>query len=272
LLPKYFARMGPSQAPSLTARVTELQTSFHLEGASSAASVGLDIGGTLCKVVYFEPLLPDNAAGIRVPNVGFLGGPSCGINLQAGEMAERTEAGGRKKPLQEGKEQSALSKESFVPSKLADLGTVVEESGVAEEGPSSSHPGTEDCAQPSHGRSWRLLSEVRDRSEMRDCDVAPEFREDTGGANYEGTGSVCLRGSLEAGDACPSNSDADQNGSHPQTQDLRTEQEQGETPSSDGVESGEDLWMSSHEPIVLPGKGTLHFKRFGEHFWYNLVP
>lgn len=263
--------MGPSQAPSLTARVTELQTSFHLEGASSAASVGLDIGGTLCKVVYFEPLLPDNAAGIRVPNAGFLGGPSCGFNLQAGEMAERTEAGCRKGPLQEGKEQSAHSKESLGRSKLADLGTVVEESGVAEDGPSSSLPVTGD-PQTSHGLSRRLLSEARDRSEMRDCDVAPESREDTGGANYAGTGSVCLRGGLKAGDACPSNSDADQNGSHAQMQDLRTEQEQGETPSSDGVESGEDLWMSSHEPIVLPGKGTLHFKRFGEHFRYNLVP
>jgi hypothetical protein len=262
--------MGPSQALSITARVTELQTNFHLEGASSAASVGLDIGGTLCKVVYFEPLSPDNAAGIRVPNVGFLGGPSCGFNRQAGETAEKTKAGGRKGTLQEGKEQSAVSKECSGWSKLADLGTVVEESGVAEGGPSSSHPVTGDCAQQFHGLSRRLLAEAGDRSEMKELDVAPEFREDSGGANCEETGSVCLRGSLEAGDPCPSNSDADQNGSHAQIQDLQTEEDQGETPSSNGVESGEDLWMSSHEPIVLPGKGTLHFKRFGEHFRVQL--
>lgn len=51
-LPSSFATtVGTLALPDRLAHAAEL-----LEGASASARIGLDIGGTLCKVVYFEPL------------------------------------------------------------------------------------------------------------------------------------------------------------------------------------------------------------------------
>ncbi|KAH9324485.1 hypothetical protein KI387_004663 [Taxus chinensis] len=155
-----------------------------LVGASSLACFGMDIGGTLCKVVYFEPARPSED-----------------------EHSEATLWKGKKTHKKIG----ASGAESF---------TI-----------------QNDVYFETMSRSGKLLDQLRNSDQQSTAEGGMHGNYSLGCINTD-----CIRTSLGV-----ANGELPKEGEH----------------SISYLESNVcKLWLSSHAPVDLPGRGTLHFKCF----------
>ncbi len=197
-----------------------------LEGASSMARFGLDIGGTLCKVVFFEPLTGDASktkksklpqkGSVKDGSQGPRGMSSLGNCNGGSRVGTRIECSGD--PVSEGLvpgPQSTIS-ESICKGKNGIRRDAHQEQICSPNGNGTS---TDNTTSGFDGASPMLKDHT--------CE-APESSKE-----YGFLGEDSMRESS-------------------QRQARR-------------------IWISSHEPVHLPGCGTLYFKCFGIICSLNLV-
>lgn len=189
---------GGSNPLSLPLHMTPLPDSLHspvdpgfLEGASSSARFGLDIGGTLCKVVLFEPLL-------------------------AADQRKSSSKGAK--------------------SKLSNTNFYKENKPTVERTLDNCIKNAESSASDAHfhhnegrGTEARLQSEAVD---VKMCE--------------------CGRATPKEGDhLCEVSENSAESG-------VTEDDSMG-----DNLRQARKMWVSSHDPVHLPGRGTLYFKCFG---------
>ncbi|GAQ81909.1 pantothenate kinase [Klebsormidium nitens] len=235
--------MGPDPG-SASCHVAELRQTYLLEGASNAASVGLDIGGTLCKVVFFEP---DNAVNGSIPSAQY--------DREVEVDTEGPGVSGRRNECQDSPE--GICGVSELRGRVngqrgAALRTLVEETNLENSRSSSS----DHSRQLEDGNGKPGSENVQNGAEGHDG-VAGTSRQETSGGNIL---EESKWGSPEGSEQPPPRKRDGGNGDR--ASEDSSEKDRCRDGSGGGVDDVENLWMSSHEPIVLPGKGTLHFKRF----------
>lgn len=235
--------MGPDPG-STCPHIAESRQAFLLEGASNAASVGLDIGGTLCKVVFFEP---DNAVGSTVDR---------GCKLTTAELHEEPGVSGRRNDCHSQGNAGELVRLS----ELTLRTRVTGQRGVATLRTLSEEKNLEESAL-SRADNLQQLENLDGNWGSEGVQNGAEASDGAAAFSREGTNGAKSKGGPEDSEQPPSARGVGLNGV--QASEGVSEKDRCRDGSGGAVDDVENLWMSSHEPIVLPGKGTLHFKRFG---------
>lgn len=200
-----------------------------LERASPSARFGMDIGGTLCKVVYFEPARELFSPGV---NFGQSRNDTKSVKLCENDTTKMDKSRGRV---------SAFGKPS---------------EDMYSEPPS-------DKGEKSHKEIGACGAQPAARIETQ-TDRSFEMNPDSSKSqeplqNLEFTDSNMQDG--RHGKTSPGCFDFNsiKTSFYALTEELTNEG----TPSADyPVRNVRKIWLSSHSPIVLPGRGTLHFKCF----------
>eukprot|EP00249_Psilotum_nudum_P017965 c26575_g1_i1 orf=538-2418(+) len=212
------------------------------EGASSLARFGLDIGGTLCKVVYFEPfceLAPNTNVGQKIEKVADAshkvetvvstkGANQEGQGLQSAShnrQQQLIKIQDKMCILTENKDSVSVSAATELDNKVT-LSTA--QSFVLRNG-----------VETSHNYGDKMNPDKAETLVMCQCKMNPSSK---GDAIHSESASINARlgnlmGEVVKGDQ-----------GHP-FQELSLDQ-------------GLKLWISSHEPVHLPCCGTLYFKCF----------
>eukprot|EP00250_Pteridium_aquilinum_P009818 c18960_g1_i2 orf=531-2330(+) len=196
------------------------------KGASPRARFGLDIGGTLCKVVYFEPL----------DNLDSSTPLSRGADFFTADM-----------PLKSIKNDFRQGKKG------------VQHVELRHEGNSSEMPlALEECCC-----SLELLNISQESEEIRDqisCKASPAGLW-LGDRNEQGCISNGVEGGLEqsASISCQFHQPVSRREDLPNWT-LDCSRDYVSNPNC--CNHVRKLWASSHDPVILPGRGTLYFKCF----------
>ena len=218
------------------------------EGASSRARFGLDIGGTLCKVVYFEPfddfgsVTPlSRTVGLSMPYMSSKGQENCTT---------------RKMPIHEPEQgrifsEISLSKgaESSIPRVFLEgqENCIIGKMAINEQDLSS-----EPCCFLSRSNG-RYVNEDKHEFEEKNHVPSPDVSQDEQGINEE---TMKVERSFLAHCSKPvSGIDGVLDGMVDDNEKCVSD--------SEYLNQVHKIWVSSHDPVILPGRGTLHFKCFG---------
>lgn len=197
------------------------------KGASPRARFGLDIGGTLCKVVYFEPF--DNldsgtplSVGVDFPTVDMYSKLNQSSFGQEGKDELRNADNSLEKPF--GLEECCCSL------KLPSFSQEREDPGGI----------LSFTASPAGSKSGG-------KTEQGSTSTCDEVKlNQSASSTFQFTQSVSRKESL-------ANGALDNNRKN--------------VSSSKYCNHVRKLWVSSHDPVILPGRGTLYFKCFGMRRW-----
>lgn len=192
------------------------------KGASPRARFGLDIGGTLCKVVYFEPF--DNLDS---------GTPlSTGVDFPTTDMYSK---------LIQSDSRQDRKEILHVEHRIGDNSLEVPF-------------GLEECCC-----SLKLPNFSQESEELRgevSCIASPAGSK-SGGKNEQGCISICneINPDQSASIACLFTRKED-------LANVTLDHNRDHVSNSKYCNHVRKLWVSSHDPVILPGRGTLYFKCF----------
>lgn len=206
-----------------------------IQGTSCDARFGLDIGGTLCKLVVFEPLVGNKA--VVDSNGGAESPVQVGESFHAGQPRELHQLDGdasmaaRQEPGKGGSiltQRNGSCRECYGYSAADRCNAAAAVTVVGCFG-----PGRQSKCSPEAHSSGPGISGAEALQPRNGNEAITSLH-----ASREGSSSKAVMAQATRDDAS------------------------GEEPAESSSSRARTLWMASHAPIVLPGRGTLHFKRF----------
>lgn len=229
-----------------------------LDGASSLARFGLDVGGTLCKVVYFEPAVNGTKDSSRAWKqskfAGFTDRAENGnldkeISKPDGTV-ERTHVNGDSQQPRGGRSAGSSLKKTLDKERNGYVGNGIDREAT--------------IVRVNDGNAEELMTDGVDRLTITNevTTITPRVHiaasvhadSDPKGKSANGKTSEAVSENFQCSGDKPG----------VQVQDDRSSGASsfGEV-EKDSHKQVKKIWVSSHEPVHLPGRGMLYFKCFG---------